>query len=307
MPPRWRSRRAPPRRFRERSRRRKFARWTRWSSGVAPSGRTAPASSRATSPPTSRPRSIRRPRASSTAACSTTGRSTRRSPRSTAARPTARSTAASSTSIPIPRPRPRRVVARLIAEMRDAPPRSPLARLIAEVIDAWATHAGLVYSERDDDAARRAAAPSIPDWASFLLAFDVDYRKRRLNFLIEGQNRLYQMIEHPRFKGLDPAVIDALKRDFYGCLELVQRREDMRFFDADTRALAAELFAVAPSAADARDLRRRARHFVEANAERVGALIARLAARIELNASTRDLDVLLAGLDAARWPAEARR
>jgi len=201
----------------------------------------------------------------------------------------------------------RRFVARLIAEMRDAPPRSPLARLIAEVIDAWATHAGLVYSERDDDAARRAAAPSIPDWASFLLAFDVDYRKRRLNFLIEGQNRLYQMIEHPRFKGLDPAVIDALKRDFYGCLELVQRREEMRFFDADTRALAAELFAVAPSAADARDLRRRARHFVEANAERVGALIARLAARIELNASTRDLDVLLAGLDAARWPAEARR
>ena len=200
----------------------------------------------------------------------------------------------------------RRFVARLIAEMRDAPPRSPLARLIAEVIDAWATHAGLVYSERDDQA-RPAAAPAIPDWASFLLAFDVDYRKRRLNFLIEGQNRLYQMIEHPRFKGLDPAVIDTLKRDFYGCLELVQRREEVRFFDADTRTLAAEIFADAPSAADARDLRRRARHFVEANAERVGALIARLAARIELNASTRDLDVLLAGLDAARWPAEARR
>ena len=201
----------------------------------------------------------------------------------------------------------RRFVARLIAEMRDAPPRSPLARLIAETIDAWAAHTGLVYSERDDDSARRTAAGAIPDWASFLLAFDVDYRKRRLNFLIEGQNRLYQMIEHPRFKGLDPAVIDALKRDFYGCLERVQRREEMRFFDADTRALAAEIFAAAPSAADARDLRRRARHFVEANAEPLSALVARLAARIELNASTRDVDVLLAGLDPARWPPEARR
>jgi len=135
----------------------------------------------------------------------------------------------------------------------------------------------------------------------------VDYRKRRLNFLIEGQNRLYQMIEHPRFKGLDPTVIDGLKRDFYGCLELVQRREEVRFFDADTRALAAEMFAAAPSEADARDLRRHARRFVEANAERIGALVARLAARIELNTSTRDLDVLLAGLDARRWPAEARR
>src|SRR5262249_6329207 len=119
--------------------------------------------------------------------------------------------------------------------------------------------------------------------------------------------RLYQMIEHPRFKGLDPAVIDRLKRDFYGCLELVQRREEVRFFDADTRALAADIFAVVPSEADARDLRRRARHFVAANAERVGALIARLAARIDLKASTRDVDVLLASLDPARWPAEARR
>jgi patatin-related protein len=200
----------------------------------------------------------------------------------------------------------RRFLARLIAEMRDAPPRSPLARLIAETVDAWATHAGLVYSERESSPAGRAAA-GIPDWASFLLAFDVDYRKRRLNFLIEGQNRLYQMIEHPRFKGLDPPVIDRLKRDFYGCLELVQRREEVRFFDADTRALAADIFALVPSESDARDLRRHARHFVGANAERIGSLIARLAARIELSASTRDVDVLLAGLDPARWPAQARR
>src|SRR5262249_26957500 len=129
----------------------------------------------------------------------------------------------------------RRFLARLIAEMRDAPPRSPLARLIAETVDAWAAHAGLVYSERESSAGGRAAAASIPDWASFLLAFDVDYRKRRLNFLIEGQNRLYQMVEHPRFKGLEPPVIDRLKRDFYSCLERVQRREEVRFFDAETR------------------------------------------------------------------------
>src|SRR5262249_3918717 len=159
----------------------------------------------------------------------------------------------------------------------------------------------------DISQAGRAATASIPDWASFLLAFDVDYRKRRLNFLIEGQNRLYQMIEHPRFKGLDPAVIDGLKRDFYGCLETVQRREEVRFFDAETRGLAADMFAVAPSEGDARDLRRHARPFAETNAERIGALIARLAARIDLNASTRDVDVLLASLDARRWPAEAPR
>jgi patatin-related protein len=203
----------------------------------------------------------------------------------------------------------RRFVARLIAAMRGAPPRSPLAGLIAEIVDAWAVKAGIVYSERDGHAIRRetAVAEPVPDWAKFLLAFDVDYRKRRLNFLIEGQNRLYQMVEHERFKGLDPTAIDALKRDFYGCLEVVQRREEVRFFDSAARDLANEIFAVAPSVADARDLRRHARHFVEAHAPRIGALIERLAAQIDLNASTRDVDVLLAGLDPERWPAEARR
>src|SRR5580704_2054995 len=203
----------------------------------------------------------------------------------------------------------RRFVARLIAAMRDAPPRSPLARLIGEIVDAWAEHAGIVYAERDSHAIRRETpgAEPVPDWAKFLLAFDVDYRKRRLNFLIEGQNRLYQMVDHARFADLDPAAIDALKRDFYACLEVVQRREEVRFFDSATRDLADAIFAAAPSLADARDLRRHARHFVEANAARIGALVDRMAAQIDLNASTRDLDVLLAGLDPRRWPAEARR
>jgi patatin-related protein len=203
----------------------------------------------------------------------------------------------------------RRFVARLIAAMRGAPPRSPLARVIADIIDAWAVHAGIVYSEAESHAMRgeTPAGGQLPAWARFLLAFDVDYRKRRLNFLIEGQNRLYQMVDHARFAGLDPAVIDGLKRDFYACLDVVQRREEVRFFDSATRDLVDEIFALAPSSADARDLRRFARHFVEANAARIGALVDRLAAQIDLNASTRDVDVLLSGLDPKRWHPEASR
>ncbi len=46
----------------------------------------------------------------------------------------------------------------------------------------------------------------------YLLAFDVRYRERRLHFLIEGQNRLYDMLDEERFGGLDPLVVDRLKR-----------------------------------------------------------------------------------------------
>src|SRR5262249_15160744 len=194
------------------------------------------------------------------------------------------------------------------AAMRGVPPTSPLARAIAAIVDAWAAHAGLVYAETESHVlGREGIGNTLPPWAKFLLAFDVDYRKRRLHFLIEGQNRLYQMIDHARFKGLDPAVIDRLKRDFYECLDVVQRREEVRFFQPETRALAAEVFAVSPSSGDARDLRRYARHFVEKEGARVGALIERLAGEIDLAANTRDVDVLLSRLDPAQWQGEARR
>lgn len=39
-------------------------------------------------------------------------------------------------------------------------------------------------------------------WVAFLLTFVVDYRKRRLHFLIEGQNRLYQMLGSKGFEDL---------------------------------------------------------------------------------------------------------
>ena len=44
----------------------------------------------------------------------------------------------------------------------------------------------------------------------FLLDFDVDYRKRRLHFMIEGQNRLYQIFDEPQFIGFDWAAVDYL-------------------------------------------------------------------------------------------------
>ena len=51
-------------------------------------------------------------------------------------------------------------------------------------------------------------APRLPRWVEFFLAFYVEYRRRRLHFLIEGQNRLYRLIDEGRFPGLDPVVVD---------------------------------------------------------------------------------------------------
>ena len=69
----------------------------------------------------------------------------------------------------------------------------------------------------------------------------------------------------------------------------------------------ADTFPFAPSAGEVRNLHSYAKSFVQQNADKIDRLIAKLATEIDLNASTRDLDELLATLDPAHWHPEARR
>jgi patatin-related protein len=199
--------------------------------------------------------------------------------------------------------------AQLIFKLRGPTAQLPMSRVVAEIIDAWALRKGIVY-ERADSQALEFAAPTagqLPGWVRYLLAFDVKYRERRLHFLIEGQNRLYDMLDQERFTGLNPLVVDRLKREFYGRLDALRRRDDAAFYSADVRKLVADLFPAAPSASEIKNLHGYAQSFVERNFGKLDELIERLAAEIDLDASTRDLDELLASLDPAEWNTEARR
>ncbi len=203
----------------------------------------------------------------------------------------------------------RAFVGKTILTLSGAPARSPRARAIGEIVDAWAIRRGIVYDRADHDILLRetAASPRLARWAEFFLAFDVDYRKRRLNFLIEGQNRLYRLLDENRFAGLEPAVVDGLKREFYRRLDILQRREEARFYSVEAHGLVRELFETEPSIEEAKDLTGFARRFVETNGEKVDRLIDLLAKEIDLSSSTRDLDELLATLDPKDWHPDARR
>jgi hypothetical protein len=154
--------------------------------------------------------------------------------------------------------------------------------------------------ERDD-------GEPLPRWAELFLAFDVGYRMRRLHFLIEGQNRLFQMVLAREIEGLEPQPIAQLKQDFYRCLGTLRGRQEPRFFGAVTVALVRATFARPPQASEARDLNAYAERFVARQARRLDLLIERLAAEIKLDETTRDVDNLLAALDPSEWPEKARR
>src|SRR5450756_2767725 len=94
----------------------------------------------------------------------------------------------------------RSFVSKLIMDIRGVRPGSPFARAIAEIVDAWATQAGVTYGPTDSRSLQAEVATEseiTSKWVEFLLTFDVDYRKRRLHFLIEGQNLSLIHISEP--------------------------------------------------------------------------------------------------------------
>ena len=195
-------------------------------------------------------------------------------------------------------------ISHLIMNIRGVRPDSPFARAIAESIDAWAIQSGMTYVPTDSQMLQAEAAAHAgvsAKWVAFLLAFDVDYRKRRLRFLIEGQNRLYQRLGSLGLEGLDGQAVDSLKRRFYDHLEALDRRVNAVYGDAALADLVEDIFRVAPSPIEIREIGAYAQAFATRHRSQLDRLVDRLGAIIDLNASTRDVDLLLAD-NTQEWP-----
>ena len=102
-------------------------------------------------------------------------------------------------------------------------------------------------------------------------------------------------------------MVDRLKREFYARLDGLRRRDSADYYSGEVHALVMDIIPEAPSTEEARNLHAYAEAFVERNFEKLDRLIEQLAAEIKLDASTRDLDELMASLDPAQWHPEARR
>src|SRR6185369_14446015 len=88
----------------------------------------------------------------------------------------------------------RAMLVELVATHRGATARSALGEGISAVVDAWAARNGRDF---DDIEAGRG-------WWRFLNQFDLDFFRRRLHFMIEGQNHLYQRLSQPGLAAADP-------------------------------------------------------------------------------------------------------
>src|SRR5690606_24652957 len=137
---------------------------------------------------------------------------------------------------------------------------------------------------------------SPPAWVKFVRDFDADFRRRRLAFLIQAQNRLYAMLSDDEH-GDERLQIDSLNRALYAFLERLRRFEEPTRF---SRALAAELRALLPeglASTQPETLELDAEAFVDHHDAKITRAVERLAAELDLGSVTDELDRLLAGMD----------
>lgn len=191
-------------------------------------------------------------------------------------------------------------VGRTLARLCGAPERSPLFRAISETVDAWAKLRGVAYGGSESHRRFRAEGSATPRWLEFLLDFDIEFRRRRFSFLIQGQNRLYGMLDTLGRDGSSAKLVNHLKGEFYICLDELGRFEQPEFFTNDLAQRARALFP-APGVAEAREMETHARDFAERHGAELDRLIAALAAEIGLRSMTDHGDRLLADLDAENW------
>ncbi|MEX1147777.1 MAG: patatin-like protein, partial [Sphingomonadales bacterium] len=128
----------------------------------------------------------------------------------------------------------------LLATVSGFPRVSVERNRLAAAVEAWVMRdpleAGRMTVPDDEE-----SSGDLPNWIAFLLAFDVDYQRRRVRFVIQELNALYGRINGngngsdtgPDTEGdtISSADLDRLKTRFYDCLALLRRFDDRSFVD----------------------------------------------------------------------------
>jgi patatin-related protein len=122
-------------------------------------------------------------------------------------------------------------LSRLIATVCGHAPNSPRARWVAAVLEIWARQEGI--ERRDYPIPPGATSEAeLPLPMTFLVNLNLDYRYRRLYFVIHTVNRFYPRLGDPKFRGVTSGTLDIFKRAVYGCLERLRAREGADFLSS---------------------------------------------------------------------------
>ncbi len=107
---------------------------------------------------------------------------------------------------------------------------------LTKSVENWAREKGIFPVELDAGK----TSDGKTDWITFLKRFDVNFRQRRLRFVIRRLNELYVDRRHDA-SSFDSGGLDDFKKVLYGSLERLQRRRCCSFFETGLHQMAKKL------------------------------------------------------------------
>jgi patatin-related protein len=126
----------------------------------------------------------------------------------------------------------------LICDLGEIDRASPIGTRLADGVRTWANRRGAI----PPDGSLSMAGVSQPrQWIDFLLDFDVEFRRRRLSFVMRGLNLLYSRLEEPAFLAVKPHHVDGLKGLVQAPLNSLRKPDFAHFATPKLRARVAAL------------------------------------------------------------------
>ncbi|MDP6708318.1 MAG: patatin-like protein [Alphaproteobacteria bacterium] len=185
-------------------------------------------------------------------------------------------------------------LAETLAELAGLGPGSAEAEAVGRACRRWAEGSGALPEAAGVEAARGEAATT--GWIDFLRRFDLDFRRRRLRFVIQNLNMLYGRLGEPAFAALSADRLDGVKRRLYQRLDAMRQADDASGLPPELAARVRDHFGTAEAATiDAVD---------GADLDAVADALARA---LDLTAADAAADRLMAEIGAEEWPQAAKR
>ncbi len=180
-------------------------------------------------------------------------------------------------------------LAELACELAELESDSPRRAALAEAIRAWAARRGVMPPKGPLPIGSSIVDGSHSNpWIDFLVRFDIDFRRRRLSFVIRGINALYSRLAEPEFRGLAPGQLDEIKQRFQRPLSRLRMLRSGEFAYPGIRARLVALAEVLDGPSGRSDPTAALGDGVLA--ERINDIMSQLAEELDLRATDGDLD-----------------
>jgi patatin-related protein len=168
------------------------------------------------------------------------------------------------------------------------------AGFVEDALNGWAMERGVLPSG-DWQPEESLAGRSMPAWIRVLRSFDLEFRARRIRFVIQALNGLYGRLGQEDMADLNAYRLDYLKGRFYEVLDALRGRDGVAAVSLEAAGRTRDVFG--PALSHARLDGSGGAAFARENLAAIDAIVAGIARDIDLESMNRRSDEIFAGIE----------